>query len=145
MVRFTNIIRVTAFILLSAFTQAGNAQTTLEGVWILDSIELFKYSGNDSIKASNDLLPESLVISGAFEAITFTKDNSSVTIDGQSFESPYRKTDNILELMPLPIPHEYIIISEDNNHLLLYRKYTLPSDDPMIQLYYGIKLNYVKQ
>jgi hypothetical protein len=122
---------------------SGQAQTeSLNGEWVLDNIVLYEYSGKDSTIVTNDLLPENNSISGVFDTLTFSGNQCGITIDSNYIESFYRRTEDFLELMPFPVPHNYTIL-DDKKQLVLYRKYFIVNnEDSHISVIYGVKLTY---
>jgi hypothetical protein len=130
------------------FVQSSWAQTdlikspTLEGKWALDSIMLYKYSDNDSVRVTNDLLTENSFISGVFDTIYFEKDVCHINTDKDSFELPYRQNEDILDIMLMAVPHTYSVI-KDKKSLTLYRKYGIfDSENKNMTVFYGVKLIY---
>jgi hypothetical protein len=115
---------------------------TLEGRWALENIVLYKYSGNDSIKVTNDLLPEKKLISGVFDTIWFEGNICRVNADNLFFESAYRQNGNVLDILLMAVPHTYIV-TKDKTLLTLYRKYNdVDNATTNITVSYGVKLMY---
>jgi hypothetical protein len=119
---------------------------SLEGVWVLDSIELYKYSDNDndSVKVSNDLLPENNVISGVFDTIRFDGNKCSIRLNNYQMESTYVKDGNNIKLYLTAVPFEYTIYVK-NERLILYRKYYYSdNENPINNVLYNVNLTYSK-
>jgi hypothetical protein len=115
---------------------------TLEGVWVLDNLELYKYSDNDSVKVSNNLLPEDNMISGVFDTITFSGDKCISTINTQTIEASFSIESNILKLNFVPNPHTYTVIGY-NQQIALFRQYYYFNNE--VNTLYVVKLVYSKQ
>jgi hypothetical protein len=128
---------------LRSWSQEGTIESpTLEGRWVLDSIMLYKYSDNDSVRVTNDLLTENPFISGVFDTIYFERDVCHINIDKDSFELPYRQNGNILDIMLMVVPHTYTVI-KDEKILTLYHKYSIvDKENSDNTVFYGVKLIY---
>jgi hypothetical protein len=123
----------------------GSSHFSLNGVYVLENFDLYRYSGEDSIQISNDLLFPDNAVTGVFETLTFSGETCGVTIRNYYVESSYRRIGDVLELMPSAVSHTYLVL-EDNQPFVLYRYYFTPNEnDPLELVRYGIKLYYVKK
>jgi hypothetical protein len=131
-------------IIESMETQAGTQVGALSGTWVLNGVEVYKYSANgDSSKIASGDLPTNC-ITGAFSTLKFNDDNCSVRVVDNLTKREMDETgafvvsDNRFTLYVTTMPFDYTIVSEENNTMILYHKYS-HSD-----ILYGIKLNYKK-
>jgi hypothetical protein len=133
------------FLFLTAEAAKPDSINALDGVWALDSVELYKYSDTDSVKVSTDLLPESNAVSGVFDTIRFDGDKCRVRLNNYQMESKYLKPDENIKLYLMAVPFEYTIHAE-NEHLILYRKYYfLDNENPTNNVLYSVNLTYSKK
>jgi hypothetical protein len=131
-------------IIESMETQASTQVGTLSGTWVLNGVEVYKYSANgDSSKIASGDLPTNH-ITGAFNTLKFDDNKCSVRLIDNLTKREMDETgafvvsDNIITLYVTTTPLNYTIVSEENNTMILYHKYFY-SD-----ISYGIKLNYKK-
>ena len=137
-------------VLACIIATAGAAQqkTDLEGVWKLDSVELYKHSGNDSVKVSNDLLPEDNAISGVFDTLSFAGDKCKSRIFKMDVENIFSVNGNILKLNFSPAPHTYIYtytVADGKPQLEMLYRYSRPDREKgYVDIPYSVKLKYHK-
>jgi hypothetical protein len=117
------------------------ASSALNGKWVLESIVLYKYDGEDSAVITNDFLPKTPYISGVFDTIYFKDELCRINMDSNSFDLSYRFDGENLDIMLLAVPHSYTV-AKDKELLILYRKYDIPDDENNTVVFYGVKLMY---
>ena len=146
------LVKFIFFILFyTSFSVPSYGQTkNFEGIWVLENIELYKYSnnGSDSTKVDTKNMPTNY-ISGAFDTISINGDKFSVNIidnitKRQTYlESNYQVDNNIITLTMMTEFSKYSIHEKDDHSMILYRKFSHMYDNT--NSLFGVKIKYIKK